>query len=33
MKEGVAVEINNIAEHSVFNNSNKDRLHLIVDVF
>ncbi|MEY3378211.1 MAG: hypothetical protein RLZZ328_1371 [Bacteroidota bacterium] len=32
MKEGVCYEINNLAAHSVENNSNIDRIHLIVDI-
>lgn len=32
MKEGVCYEINNLAAHSVENNSDIDRVHLIVDI-
>lgn len=32
MAEGECWEINNLAHHAVFNNSNEDRVHLVIDI-
>lgn len=33
MREGEAWEINNLKPHSVLNNGNEDRVHLLIDIF